>query len=39
MWHVLKGILYVVMVRKLEKKSQLGKPRRRWEDDINTDVK
>jgi 2-oxo-4-hydroxy-4-carboxy--5-ureidoimidazoline (OHCU) decarboxylase len=39
MWHVLKGIPYVVIVRKPERKSQLDKPRRRWQNDINTDVK
>ena len=39
MWHVLKGIPYVVMVRKPERKCQLGKPRRRWQGDINADVK
>jgi hypothetical protein len=27
------------MVRKPERKSQLGKPRRRWQDNINIDVK
>jgi len=39
MWHVLKIIPYLVMFRKPVRKSQLGKPRRRWQDDINTDVK
>jgi hypothetical protein len=38
MWYALKGLPCVVMVRKLERKSQLGKPRRRWQDDVNTDV-
>jgi len=39
MWHVLKMIPGVVMVRKPARKGQLDKPRRRWQDCINTDVK
>jgi len=31
--------VYRILVRKLEGKRQLGRPRRRWEDNIKMDLK
>jgi len=36
MWHVLRGA-YRVLVEKTEGKRPLGRPRRRWEDNIRKD--
>jgi len=40
MWHVWRGGTYRVLVgKKSEGKRLLGRPRRRWEDDIEMDIK
>jgi hypothetical protein len=39
MWHVWgKGVIYRVLVWKHEGKRPLGRPRRRWEDNIKIDL-
>jgi hypothetical protein len=35
--HAEKSKAYTILVRKLEGKSPLGRPRRRWEDNSKTD--
>jgi hypothetical protein len=39
MWHAWGRVVYRVLVGKPEGKSPLGRPRRRWEDNIKLDLR
>jgi hypothetical protein len=39
MWHTWERKVYKVLVGKLERKRELGRPRRTWEDGIRMDLR